>query len=526
MEVLKTVFDWFIGLGGAAITTLFIVVLSLIVGVRLSKSLEGGLRMGIALAGMSAVIGLLTNTFAPALQAFVERTGTNLDILDLGWSQMALVTWSSLYTVIFAIICLFVNLVMLFFKWTDTINADVFNVWHLSIIGLLVLYYTKNFFASIIFVIVLYILMLINADLVKPKLNTLLGYDDDNATTSGHPVFLMNPVVMVFDKLLTKLFPNLDKYDFDEKKLNEKIGFWGSNFAVGIYLGILIGILGRRSVADTISMSLTAGVCLELFSIVGGWFGPAMKPLSRGLVAKARKKHTDRKLYVGVEWTIAAVRPEIWTVANILAPILMLIAMFLPGNRTLPLGGIILTALVPSLFFITGGKVLRMTIIGVILIPIYLWASTGVAEFITNVSKQLNVFPSGLSEATQFTSIEAIPQEKIITILFGKIYQNPEAKGIILFVVLVLVYFALFIWYAKNMKKENAVRLKKRKAAAAAEEEEDEVAELATEEEEKEEVVEKATKADEEDDEEVAELATETEEKEKEEVAELATEKG
>ena len=67
VQALDHGFNWFIGLGGAAMMFFIITLLSLAFGVKLSKAFEGGLRMAMALTGMSAVIGLLTNTFSPAL---------------------------------------------------------------------------------------------------------------------------------------------------------------------------------------------------------------------------------------------------------------------------------------------------------------------------------------------------------------------------------------------------------------------------------------------------------------------------
>ncbi|KAA9240406.1 MULTISPECIES: PTS transporter subunit IIC [Aerococcus] len=451
VDILNQGFNFLIGLGGAALTFIFITIISLFMGVKFSKAVEGGLRMGIALTGMGAIISLLTNEFGDSLSAFVERTGTSLDIVDLGWAQMAVITWGSAYTMLFALICLLLNLLMLYFKKTNTMNVDLFNVWHLSIIGMLTIYYTNNIFIALVFVIGIYAMMLINSDLMKPQLNQLLGYSETNVTATAHPAFLFNPMVMFIDNLITKIFPSIDKYDFNAEQLNEKIGFWGSNFAVGIYLGIFIGILGQEPIAKIITMSFTAAVCLELFGVIGGWFGPAMEPISEGIVQRMKNSNSDRKFIIGVDWAITAVRPEIWAVANILAPILMVIAMFLPGNKTLPLGGIILTALVPSLLFVTKGKVMRMTIIGTICIPLYLWASTLIADFMTQTSINLNVFPDGLAEGSLFTSIEAIPLEKIITVLFGETFKNPTIQGVLVVALLLVIHIGLFIWYRNRM---------------------------------------------------------------------------
>ncbi|MGS5449722.1 hypothetical protein ACVD45_00295 [Staphylococcus aureus] len=92
--------------------------------------------------------------------------------------------------------------------------------------------------------------------------------------------------------------------------------------------------------------------------------GPAIEPLSNRISSIMSSKLRGRKLFIGIDWPILASSAELWAVVNILAPILLFIAMFLPGNNVLPLGGILLTVLVPALLLITKGKVIRMTIIG------------------------------------------------------------------------------------------------------------------------------------------------------------------
>src|SRR5690606_30597864 len=198
IEKLNDVFNGFINLGGPAMMFIIITILSLIVGVSISKSIEGGLRMAIALTGMGAVISLLTAAFAPALESFVESTGVALSVTDLGWAPLAVITWGSVYTLYFAFICLVVNTIMLITKRTSTFNVDLFNIWNLSVIGLLTMYYSDdNLILTTLFVAFIYALMLINADVMKPTINKLLGYDENNVTTTAHPSLLIAPVVML-----------------------------------------------------------------------------------------------------------------------------------------------------------------------------------------------------------------------------------------------------------------------------------------------------------------------------------------
>lgn len=455
LDVINNGFNFFISLGGSAMMFIIITVLSLLFGVSFSKALEGGLRMAIALTGMGAVISLLTSSFGPALNAFVASTGVNLSITDLGWAPLAVITWGSVYTLYFAFICIITNLVMLFLKVTNTLNVDLFNIWNLSVLGLLVNYYSgDNIFVTSIFVVFIYALMLFNADAIKPTINELLDYDEDNITTTAHPSLLVAPLAMILNKFIDRFIPFIDKFDFDAETLNKKIGFWGSKFAIGVYLGVFIGVLGQQSVPEIFTLAFTAGVALELFGLVGGWFGPAIEPLSDGISTMMSKSLRGRKLLVAIDWPILASRAEIWAVANILAPILLLIAMVLPGNQVLPLGGIILTVLTPALLLVTKGKVIRMTLIGTVLIPLFLWAATLIASFLTETSIAMGTFPEGLSNGQLFSSVDSMPVEKMLAMLVGKMADTLDLKLIALTVVGFVVYILIFKWYLITLKKD------------------------------------------------------------------------
>lgn len=449
-------FDAFVSFGAPAMMFIIITLLSLCVGVKISKAIEGGLLMAIALTGMGAVITLLTGSFSPALTAFVKSTGIELPTADLGWAPLATMAWGSMYTLYFAFISIVVNMVLLSLNKVKTLNVDLFNVWNLSVVGLLTLYYSNNnLILTTIVVIIMVCLMLINADAIKPNINRVLGYEKTNITTTAHISLLVCPPVLLLNELISKLIPFIDKYDFDAQKLNDKVGFWGSKFAIGIFLGLFVGILGHLSAKDLFSLAFTSGVALELFGIVGCWFAPAIKPLSDGIANLMERRFKGRQVYVAIDWPILASRAELWAVANILAPFLLIIAMVLPGNTVLPLGSIILTILVPALLVITEGKVIRMTLIGTVLIPIFLWSASLMSTFLTQTAIHLNV-NTGLQAGQQFSAIDSIPIEKVIIMMVSKLFSSFDVKLALCSIVAILIYTVLFIWYVKRMKKINA----------------------------------------------------------------------
>src|SRR5699024_2234306 len=241
---------------------------------------------------------------------------------------------------------------------------------------LLVMYYSNNLLIATLLVILLGSMKFINADIMKPTFNDLLDMPETNPTITTHVNFMLNPLIMLFDKLFDKFLPFLDKYDFDAAWLNEKIGFWGSKFAIGIYLGAFVGILGQQSIQTIFELAFICGVALELFLIVGTWFISAMEPISKGITDFMSKRLKGRQFNIGIDWPFLAARPEMWAAANVIAPIMLLISLILPGNGILPLGGIIAIGLTPALLVVCRGKIMRMILIGTLMIPVFLWSGT------------------------------------------------------------------------------------------------------------------------------------------------------
>ncbi|EMC07299.1 PTS galactitol transporter subunit IIC [Streptococcus mutans] len=455
IEFANAVFKPIIDLGAAPLMTVILTIIALCFRVKFTKALEGGIKLGIALTGISAIINILSTAFSGAMTDFVDRTGLHLNITDVGWAPLATITWGSPYTLYFLLVMLIVNIIMLVFHQTNTLDVDIFDIWHLSIVGLFAIFSGANLLVATVLVIFIGVLKIINSDVMKPTFNDLLGTGNDNPMTTTHMNYMMNPIIMVFDKIFDKLFPWLDKYDFDAAKLNAKIGFWGSKFAIGVYLGIFVGLLAGQTPTQVISLAFTAAVCLELFSLIGSWFIAAVEPLSQGITNFASSKLKGRTLNIGLDWPFLAGRAEIWAAANILAPIMLFEAIILPGNKLLPLAGIIAMGVTPALLVVTRGKLIRMIIIGTIELPLFLWSGSLMAPFITETAKKVGAFPKGISSSTliSHTTMEG-PIEKFLAYFAGKGTAG-DMQYMLYAVIALAIYTLLFFWYVAQMKKRN-----------------------------------------------------------------------
>lgn len=153
IDLANKIFEPIIKLGAAPIMLIVLTVIAFAVGVNFFHALEGGIKLAIAITAISSVIGLLTDTYQPALNAFVKSTGINLSITDLGWAPLATITWGSPYTLFFLAILVIVNLILLFLNRTNTLDVDIFDIWHLSFTGLLAIYFGANLFVATVLVI-------------------------------------------------------------------------------------------------------------------------------------------------------------------------------------------------------------------------------------------------------------------------------------------------------------------------------------------------------------------------------------
>lgn len=456
IDLANTVLQPLINLGAAPLMTIILTVIALLFRVKFTKALEGGIKLGIALTGVGAIMNILTGAFSSALGEFVANTGLNLNVTDVGWAPLATITWGSPYTLYFMFVVLIINGIMLALNKTNTLDVDIFDIWHLSIVGLFAMYMGANLFVTTLLVVFIGVLKIINSDLMKPTFNDLLNAPDENPMTTTHMNYMMNPIIMLLDKIYDKLFSWLDKYDFDAAKLNSKIGFWGSKFAIGIYLGFFVGILAGISIQEMLTLGFTAAVCLELFSVIGQWFIASVEPLSQGVTDFTSKKFSDRTFNIGLDWPFIAGRAEIWAVANVLAPIMLIEALVLPNNGLLPLGGIIAMGLTPALLVVTRGRIIRMIVIGTVLLPTFLYSGTLIAPFVTETAKQVGAFPADVaSNALISHSTLEGPIEKFVAYFVGQASQG-DIEMILYAALAVIIYLVLFVWYAKEMKKRNA----------------------------------------------------------------------
>ncbi|HET4302904.1 TPA: PTS galactitol transporter subunit IIC, partial [Streptococcus pneumoniae] len=175
MEIFQNVIQWILNLGSAIFVPLIIFVLGLMVGMNIKKAFISAITLGVAFTGMGMIIGFMSNAVSPASEALAINTGISLPALDLGWTGAASIVWSWGYAFAFFAVQIIINIIMLSFNWTKTLNVDMWNVWGKALTGYLVYYVSGQLWAGFLVAGLQVVLELKLGDMFQKHIEDLTG---------------------------------------------------------------------------------------------------------------------------------------------------------------------------------------------------------------------------------------------------------------------------------------------------------------------------------------------------------------
>ncbi len=381
MKIFQDIINYILGLGSAIFVPLIILILGLVAGMKFKKAFMSAITLGIAFTGMSMVIGFMSNAVSPASEALAKNTEINLPALDLGWTGAASITWSWSYAFVFFAVVLGVNFVMLLLNWTKTLNVDMWNVWGKALTAYLVYFISGSLLAGFATAIAQVILELKMGDMFQRHIEDLTGIPLVTVThLMNISAVLLLPINVIMDKI-----PFFNKRA-DTKALKKKIGVFSENSVMGFIIGLGLGLAAAYGVSGSLNLAIQIATAMALFPMISKMFMQSLSPLADAMSEMMKKRFKDREVYIGLDWPVLAGRSEIWVTAILLVPVFIGYAIILPGNAVLPLAGIINYSIAVGGLLLTGGNLVRMLIMGVISMPIYLYAATYLTPILTGLA--------------------------------------------------------------------------------------------------------------------------------------------
>lgn len=399
MDYIVGFFDILSNLGASVMMPIIIFVIALCIGTGFGKALKSGLTIGVAFIGINLVINLLGNTIGPAAQQMVENLNLNLNILDVGWPTAAQIAFSTQVGAIIIPVCLLVNVVMLVLNLTQTADIDIWNFWQLAFTGSLVAIITSSVPLGLLAAVCEFVIALVLADLTAERIARVTKME---GISFPHTMtVVLASISFVVDKIIDKI-PGLNKIDINAKKMEEKLGVLGDPLIVGFVIGLIIGILayGIKAYDKYLLIAITLGATLVLIPAMAKYFGEALTPISERAQVIINKKFKNRsKIYIGMDAAVALGNPTTIATALILTPVIILLALIVPGNQFLPFTDLssapyIMALIVPM----CNENAFRSLLIAISMMAIGVLLSTSIAPVFTQAAISASYqLPEGFS---------------------------------------------------------------------------------------------------------------------------------
>lgn len=440
MDILQSIVDYILGLGAAVFVPLIMLVIGVTCKLKFREAFSAALTLGIAFTGMNLVIEFMMGSIGPAAESMAANTGITLTAIDGGWPGMASISWAWPYAFLMFPLTIGINAIMLVLNWTKTLNVDMWNVWNKIFTAVIVSYISGSIVMGFIAAAIQVVLELKIGDAWGPQVEKLTGIP---GVTVPHFVTLIAVILYPINKLMDKV-PYLNK-QIDADYLKEKIGVFGENHVMGAIIGLILGFAGGYSVSGALTLAVQAAAAMTLFPMVSKLFAQALSPISDGVSEFMRKKFGGKEVFIGLDWPILAGRNELWVAVIITIPVLLLFSVILPGNAVLPFAGIINLSFVVGALLLTGANLLRMIIMGVLTAPVFLYAATYFAPYITQLATSTGVVDVQKGMMITWSTFEG-PD-------FRYIFAE-AASGNLLFIVLAIAWLGLFyLLYRDTVKK-------------------------------------------------------------------------
>ncbi|MDF2613906.1 MAG: gatC1 [Clostridia bacterium] len=386
MNHVKEVITYILSFKPYVLLPLLMLLFSIGFRMPIKKGISSALTIGIGFIGVFTFFDFFVQTIAPVVESLVARTGLHYNILDVGWTPLAAITWSYKLTPLLLLIVLGINVIMFFLKWTDTINVDIWNYWHFILIGAIVYETGHNIILAILSTLLSAALVTKLADWSAPAMKKFSKLPGICCTTLTAVSYY--PVAALGDKLIDKI-PFINKINADPESIKEKLGLLGEPPVIGVILGVFLGVGAGYDFKDTLEVSFKIAAVVHILPMMCGILGKGLVPISESIQKTLSDKYPEMKgKYIGLDIAVIMGTPSVVVTGLLLMPVAFILAFLLPGVGFIPIGDLPnIMGAVAMIVVATRGNIIRAFIISVPIIVGKLFIATAMAERYTELAK-------------------------------------------------------------------------------------------------------------------------------------------
>ena len=385
----------------------------------ISEAIQSAMKVGIGFIALSMVIGFMLEKMEPAITGLAAKTGSSLSAIDVGGAATAVMGFGSSMGAIVIPLCVGINILMLVLKLTDCVNVDVFNLHQNASMGAIVYAYSGNFLYGVLTMGLFHVWALIAADLGAKNNEKFFGLPQ--GVSISHPV--ANTYLMFaypFEWLFSRI-PGLKDVNVTAETIQKRFGVLGDPTVVGFILGTLLGLFGYEwkdpyhTIISSVQLGMFLAAVMLLLPKMTSIMMEGLVPLSNAARKQLVKRFPDREITVGMDTALIVGNPSVIAPALLLIPIMVILAVILPGNKVMPLGDLsqfvfFIACMVP----VFKGNIIKTWISSVILFGGGLY----IASWMTPATNEVfQKFGAGAKEGVMYTSLN--PSANPFTGLFA-----------------------------------------------------------------------------------------------------------
>lgn len=417
LEILMDAFNFIINAGPTVMLPVIITIIGLIFGLNITKAFKSGLTLAIGFAGIKLILDFMTSNIGPAAKAMVERTGVNLDILDVGWGSIAAVTWASPIIAFLIFTILAINIILLVLKKTQTLDVDIWNYHHMAIVGVMTYYVTKNIFLAVGASATMALFTFKISDWSQHMVEDFFGIPGVSLPTVSalSSLVIAWPLNWLLDKI-----PFIRNSKFSVKDAQKYLGFFGDQMIMGLLIGLVIGVLAGYDLTSVLQLGVSMSAVLVLIPKMTSLFMEGLMPISDAAQKWSQEKFSGRKLFIGLDAAVVVGNPDVITTALIIIPLTIAMALFLPGNRVLPFADLAVVPFrVAMVVALTRGNLLKNILIGLVVTASLLWCGTLTAPVLTSIAQSVGIELGGTALLISSFASTAMIQSFLVFIAFS-----------------------------------------------------------------------------------------------------------
>lgn len=415
MDLFNTVFTWIASLKPFVLVPMAIFIISLIARTKFSQALKSSVLVGIGLIGLSAMVDIFAGGVMPATVQILNNWGGTLSVVDAGVFTLLTVVWGSSIAVFFIPVGIGVNIFLLIINQTKTFSVDILNYWVWGISGVAVYALTGSMVWGLVAFAINEIIILKIADWTAPRIQE--EFELPGVSVPHGNAALWPPVGIAVGWLLDKI-PGVNKVNLNPEGIRNKLGTYGEPVILGLVIGAVFAIMGRLSIQDTLATAVSVAAVLVLFPKMLSVLMEGLIPISDKVREWMQRKY-KKDVYIGLDAAVLVGQPSVLATGILLIPIILGLALVLPGNVVLPVADLAIAA--PFLIgmcmpFLKKGNILYGLVAGTIIFAIALYVAGDLAPLFTQAGEM-----AGISAEGTWTSIGA--GSNWITWVLVKIFQ-------------------------------------------------------------------------------------------------------